>query len=150
MFETYDTSSIPLQTLPAGVVDDYKSLATTVAERQKAAAQHARLPGVERHMMPPVAQKSKRLRDLENPQFYPFSTLPIEDGERMLQLREFAQLMKQNGVFENQTGKDKMSKNKVFERNYDEYLAPTNLRQVLQDSLLMDPDVATSYYPRSD
>jgi hypothetical protein len=37
--------------------------------------------------MPENPQKSKRLRDYENPQFYPFSTLPIEDAERTLQLR---------------------------------------------------------------
>lgn len=82
--------------------------------------------------MPDVPQKSERLRNLENPQFYPFSTLPIEDAERMMQLREFSNMMKTIGATENtQGGKDKLAKYKVFERQYDEYLEPDNFRQVL-------------------
>ena len=45
---------------------------------------------------------------------------------------------------------EKLAKYKVFERQYDEYLEPDNLRQVLQTALLMDPDVAVQYYPRTD
>jgi hypothetical protein len=84
VYETYDTSSIPLQTLPVGCLDGYKDHAVRIADREKEAARHLQVPGCDRHMMPAVPQKSERLRNLENPQFYPFSTLPIEDAERML------------------------------------------------------------------
>lgn len=101
VYETYDTSSVPLQTLPAGIVDEYKDMAKLISKREKVASRGLVLPGIDRHLMPNVPSKSQRLRNLENPQFYPFSTLPIEDAERMMQLREFSSLMKQMNVFEN-------------------------------------------------
>ena len=150
VYETYDTSTVPLQTLPAAMVDEYKSSAKLISEREKNAARGLVLPGCARHAMPEVPSKSERLRNIENPQFYPFSTLPIEDAERMMQLRDFSALMRQNNVYENQMGKDKQARNKVFERKYDEYLEPDNFRQVVQKALLFDPDVSTAYYPRTD
>lgn len=122
VYETYDTSTVPMQTLPIGIADEYKDLAEIASEREKEASRNFVLPGCDRHMMPDVPQKSQRLRDFENPQSYPFSTLPIEDAERMLQLRAIQKLMKDNNVFENQQGKDKQARNKVFERKYDEFL----------------------------
>jgi len=50
--------------------------------------------------MPDVPSKSQRLRNFENPQFYPFSTLPIEDAERTMQLKAIQQLIKSNGIDE--------------------------------------------------
>lgn len=46
--------------------------------------------------------------------------------------------------------KERLAKNKIFERKYDEYLEPSILRQVLQDALRQDPDIDTQYYPRTD
>ena len=89
VYETYDTSSRPIQTLPAGILEDCRDHAIKIAEREKEAARNLVLPGCGRHMMPEVPTKSQRLRDHENPQFYPFSTLPIEDAERTMQLRAF-------------------------------------------------------------
>lgn len=84
VFDTVDTSNQPITLLPAGMVEDYKSHAIVISEREKEAARNLVLPGKNRKMMPAVPQKSKRLRDYENPQFYPFSTLPIEDAERTM------------------------------------------------------------------
>ena len=50
--------------------------------------------------MPDVPSKSLRLRNYENPQFYPFSTLPVEDAERTMQLKAFQQLIKSNNIDE--------------------------------------------------
>lgn len=107
----------------------------TIAEREKEAARHLVLPGCDRCLMPAVPAKSQRLRDFENPQFYPFSTLPIEDAERTMQLRAFQQLLKSHGIDEAAKPKERLAKNKIFERKYDEYLEPDIFRQVLQDAL---------------
>ena len=56
------------------------------------------LPGKDRHLMPAIPTKSGRVRDAENPGFYPFCTLPITDAERMLLLKQFQQLIKQNFI----------------------------------------------------
>lgn len=134
VYETYDTSSRPIQTLPAGILEDCKDHAVKIAEREKEAARNLVLPGCGRHMMPEVPTKSQRLRDFENPQFYPFSTLPIEDAERTMQLRAFQQLIK-GGIDEGAKPKERLAKNKIFERKYDEFLEPDIFRQVLQDAL---------------
>jgi hypothetical protein len=74
-------------TLPAGLVENCKEQAIKISEREKAAARNLVLPGCNRFMMPDVPSKSQRLRNFENPRFYPFSTLPIEDAERTMQLK---------------------------------------------------------------
>jgi hypothetical protein len=89
VYETYDTSTKPIQTLPAGIAEERKEHATKISEREKEAARNLVLPGCARFMMPDVPSKSMRLRNFENPQFYPFSTLPIEDAERTMQLKAF-------------------------------------------------------------
>lgn len=63
--------------------------AQQIGVREKNAALNLVLPGKDRHLMPTVPAKSKRIRDFENPMFYPFSTLPIEDAERTMQLKQF-------------------------------------------------------------
>jgi hypothetical protein len=39
--------------------------------------------------MPAIPNSSQRLRNAENPQFYPFCTLPVDEAERLLSLRAF-------------------------------------------------------------
>jgi hypothetical protein len=75
--------------LPAGIAEERKDHALKISEREKDAARNLVLPGCNRFMMPDVPSKSVRLRNYENPQFYPFSTLPIEDAERTMQLKAF-------------------------------------------------------------
>ena len=82
-----DTSTQAILTLPAGMVEDNKAHAIQIGEREKNAARNLVVPGKDRYMMPPCPAKSKRVRGFENPQFYPFSTLPVEDAERTMQLR---------------------------------------------------------------
>ena len=89
VYETYDTSTKCIQTLPANMVEERKEHAMKISEREKNAARNLVLPGCNRFMMPDVPSKSLRLRNFENPQFYPFSTLPIEDAERTMQLKAF-------------------------------------------------------------
>lgn len=101
-------------------------------------------------MMPPVPQKSKRLRDFENPQFYPFSTLPIEDAERTMQLKQLQRLIKSEKIDEGGQGFNKLSKYRVFERKFDQYFSKDNMSQVLQEALITDPDMAANYYARTD
>ncbi len=80
--------------------------------------------------MPENPQKSKRLRDYENPQFYPFSTLPIEDAERTLQLRALQQLIKSTNIDEGAKPKDRATRCKMFERKYEEHFEPDVFKQV--------------------
>lgn len=75
-------------------------------------------------MMPAVPQKSLRLRNYENPQFYPFCTLPVEDAERTMQLKAFQQQIKSLGIDEGAKSNSRLTKNKIFERKFDEYLEP--------------------------
>jgi len=82
------------------MIDDFKQHADLISQREKEAACNFALPGKNRYMMPPYPQKSKRLRDFENPQFYPFSTLPIEDAERTLQLKQLQRLIKSEKIDE--------------------------------------------------
>lgn len=134
VYETYDSSSRPIQTLPAGILEDCRDHAKKISDREKEASRNLVLPGCGRHMMPEVPTKSQRLRDYENPQFYPFSTLPVEDAERTMQLRAFQQLIR-GSIDEGAKPKERLARNKIFERKYDEYLEPDIFRQVLQDAL---------------
>jgi len=123
VYDTVDTTNIPIYTLPSGLVDDHIAHANLIASREKEAGRHIVLPGVNRHMMPPYAQKSKRLRDFENPQFYPFSTLPIEDAERTMHLKSIQKLIKSEKIDEGVPMKERIGKHKIFERKYDQYFS---------------------------
>ena len=83
--------------------------------REKNALDNLVLPGVNRHMMPAVASKSKRLRDAERPGVYPFSTMPVEDTERALILKAFQELIHANQI---DTPNSSHYKYKMFERSY--------------------------------
>ena len=110
------------------MVEERKEHARKIADREKNAARNLVLPGCNRFMMPDVPSKSLRLRNFENPQFYPFSTLPIEDAERTMQLKAFQQLIKSNGIDEGVKPEKRLAKNKIFERKYDEYFDEDVLR----------------------
>ena len=103
------------------MVEENKAHALMIGEREKRAASNLVVPGRNRHMMPPISAKSKRLRGFENPQFYPFSTLPIEDAERTMQLRAIQRIIRSEKIDEEQKigTRDRLGKNKVFERKYD-------------------------------
>ena len=58
MHETLDTSSNPILTLPAGLVENCKEHAIKISEREKFAARNLVLPGCNRFLMPDVPQKS--------------------------------------------------------------------------------------------
>jgi len=150
VYDTLDTSQQPILTLPHGMMDDHKSHAQQIANREREAASNFAVPGKNRNMMPPYPQKSKRLRDFENPQFYPFSTLPIEDAERTLQLKQIQRLIKAEKIDEQVPAKERLGKHKIFERKYDQYFTPDIMSQVLQDAFRQDPDVTASYYARTD
>jgi len=150
VYDTVDTSTQPVVSLPAGMVEDHGEHARKIAEREKEAGRCIVLPGKDRTMMPPYAQKSKRLRDFENPQFYPFSTLPIEDAERTLQLKQLQKLIKQEKIDEGAAIKERLGKHKIFERKYDQYFTQDIMSQVLQEALRQDPDVTAGYYARTD
>jgi hypothetical protein len=40
----------------------------------------------------------------------------------------------------------RLAKNKIFERKFDEYFEADIFRQVMQDALLYEPDIASMYY----
>lgn len=122
VFETYDTSSNPILTLPSSMVDENKVHAEIIAQREREASKHLVQPGAHRYMMPEVPMKSLRLRNHENPQFYPFSTLPIEDAERTMQLKALQGIIKGNGIDEGLKSKERHGRHKIFERKYDQYL----------------------------
>ncbi len=49
-----------------------------------------------------------------------------------------------------QSDKQRHSKFKVFERNFEEHMTPEIMRQVLAEAMLQEPDIASLYYPRDD
>lgn len=99
--------------------------------------------------MPTIPAKSKRCRDGENPQFYPFCTLSHEEAERVLMLRALQQLVRSNFI-DNMKGETKHSKFKVFERIFENHMKPEIFKQVFSEALLDEPDVASMYYQRTD
>ena len=108
------------------------------------------LPGKDRNLMPAIPAKSKRSRDSEVPGFYPFCTLPIEDAERMLKLKQMQQLVKQNFIDSGTTSANRHAKNKIFGRSFENHLSPHIFKQVFSDAMLDAPDMASLYYPRTD
>ena len=108
------------------------------------------LPGKDRYLMPAIPTKSSRQRHAENPGFYPFCTLPITDAERMLLLKQFQQLIRQNFIDKGAKGKKRAEKDRVFNRTYENHLSPEIFRQVFSDALVDEPDTASLYYPRQD
>lgn len=77
------------QTVPFGLAEQEKERLATIADREQRIFANLRVPGKNRDMMPSIADKSKRRRDADNPAFYPFCTLPQDEAERMLELRDF-------------------------------------------------------------
>ena len=120
-------------TLPAGMVEVNKAHAIKTGERAKTAASNLVVPGKDRHMMPPCSAKSSRVRGFENPQFYPFSTLPVEDAERTMQLRAIQKVIRSEKIDEEQKigTRERLGKNKVFERKYDQYFSKDLMPSIL-------------------
>ena len=75
--------------LPKEVSDNEEEKAFQVYQREIQIVQNLVIPGAHRHLMPSIPTKSKRLREFEKPQMYPFCTLPIEDVERGLVQKQF-------------------------------------------------------------
>jgi hypothetical protein len=75
------------QSLPLSLVDSEGTRVQEICNREHEVLCNLNLPGKNRHLMPAISAKSKRLRDGENPQFYPFCTLSHEEAERVLMLR---------------------------------------------------------------
>jgi hypothetical protein len=67
-----------------------------IAEREQSAFTNLKVPGKSRDSMPEIPSQSQRNRDAENPGFYPFCTLPIDEAERMLQMKALQQLIRSN------------------------------------------------------
>jgi hypothetical protein len=65
-----------------------------IAEREQSVFTNLRVPGKTRDFMPKIPSQSQRSRDAENPGFYPFCTLPIDEAERMLQMKALQQLIR--------------------------------------------------------
>lgn len=147
-----DQTKRPLQKLPR--VSDIKdeTRAEEICARSKQIIDNLVLPGVSnRHLMPPVALKSQRLRDQERASLYPFATLSVEEVERGLVMKAFQELIRSNHIDEGAASdKQRHPKYKVFDRNFEEHFSPDLLRQVLAEALLQEPDVASLYYPRDD
>ena len=85
--EESDKTKEVSQTLPLKLVEKEGERVALIQERQQEVLKNLNLPGKDRHLMPAIPAKSQRIRDAENPGFYPFCTLPIADAERMLMLK---------------------------------------------------------------
>ena len=77
------------QTVPAGIAEAEKQRLEQINASGQEIFTNLRVPGKNRDCMPSIPNQSLRLRDAENPAFYPFCTLPVDEAERMLQLRAF-------------------------------------------------------------
>lgn len=86
----HDLIKRPIQKLNLASTAKSEWKAEDICSRSKKIIENLVLPGITcRHLMPPVSLKSERLRDLEKPNVYPFSTLPIEEVERGLIMKSF-------------------------------------------------------------
>jgi hypothetical protein len=74
--------------------------------------------------MPSIPSKSKRARESENPNFYPFCTLSYESTERVMLLRALQQMVRMNSIDKTQSLEAKHSKFKVFERCFENHMKP--------------------------
>ncbi len=138
------------QSLPLELVEKESNRVNQISMREREVLKNLNLPGKERYLMPAIATKCKRTRMAENPGFYPFCTLPITDAERMLLLKQFQQLIKQNFIDNGLKGEKRAEKDRVFNRTYENHMKPDIFRQVFSDALIDGPDAATLYYPRTD
>ena len=77
------------QTIPLGLLDGQEEKVRDIMENERQMLANLNLPGKDRNLMPPIPTKSQRAREFENPGFYPFCTLPVNDAERMLLLKQF-------------------------------------------------------------
>ena len=148
IFEEQDKTLEVKQTIPLALLEEEEERLQKISERERKVLSNLNLPGKDRNGMPAIPSKSKRSREAEIPEFYPFCTLPIVDAERMLMLKQLQQLVKQNFLDQSKSAKNRHPKNRVFERTYENHLEPNIFRQVLSDALLDEPDIASLYYPR--
>lgn len=86
------------QTVPAGIADSEEARLNQIAAREQQIFTNLRVPGKGRDSMPSIPNQSLRQREAENPAFYPFCTLPVDEAERMLQMRAFQQMIKSNYI----------------------------------------------------
>ena len=124
--------------------------AAEITHRELEVLGNLSIPGVDRHLMPSIPSKSKRVRDSENPVFYPFCTLSHEEAERVMTLRALQQMVRMNSIDKQSTSDAKHSKYKVFERCFENHMKPEIFRQVFSEAQLDDPEVASMYYQRND
>jgi hypothetical protein len=99
------------------------------------------VPGIRRHLMPEIPEKSESLRGSERTEIYPFSSLPIPELERALMLFTLENAMKSVQPEREWSFGD---------RKYEEKLTTPVLVQTLSKALLFDPDVLAHYYARTD
>ena len=99
------------------------------------------VPGAGRTFMPPVPEKSKRLRDAERPDIYPFCSLPIEDVERGLKLQAMEEMMQSR---EPELVWD------FLEMSFEERLRKDTLIERISGLLLLEPDLIQKYFSRDD
>jgi hypothetical protein len=138
------------QTVPAGMVEAEQQRLDQIAAREQEIFTNLRVPGKNRDSMPSIPNQSLRMREAENPGFYPFCTLPIDDAERMLQLRAFQQMIKSNYIDRGQVGIQKHTKYQIFERCFENHMDMNIFSQVFADAMLDEPEVTSIYYPRTD
>jgi len=131
-------------------VEDESERIKNIEEREHEVLTNLNLPGKCRYLMPTIPAKSKRMRDSENPAFYPFCTLSHDEAERTLMLRALQQLVRSNFIDNKQGNGEKHAKFKVFERNFENHMKPEIFKQVFAEALLDEPDVASMYYQRQD
>lgn len=145
-----DKTKIVTQTLPAQLVEKEGDRASLIVDRQKEVLSHLNVPGMDRHLMPAIPAKSKRLRDAENPGFYPFCQLATSDAERMLMLKHLQQLVKANFIDGGVSASQRHNKYKAFERSFQNHMSPEIFRQVYNEAMLDNPERASLYFPRTD
>lgn len=65
-------------------------------------------------------------------------------------MKQLQRVIKSEKIDEGGQGFNKLSKYRVFERKFDQYFSKDNMSQVLQEALMMEPDISTNYYARTD
>jgi len=88
--EELEKANDVLFTVPKSGNELEKELTDRAAATFAGSYRSMRMPGgTDRNDMPSIPEKSERIRRQERPQIYPFSTIPVEELERGMILKQF-------------------------------------------------------------
>lgn len=112
-----------------------------VSSREQALFAKLLFPGIDRHLMPEMPEKSEALRKAEKSQVYPFISCSVYEFERRLTLTRFEEMLRE---VESERTWD--FGNRVYMERHNK----NTLMQQLYKALLWEPSIVTKYNDKDD